>query len=452
MAPPQPPDCHSSCSCGGSAATSGWSLSISPILAAPPGEPRSSKKCDVGVVVVLPLLRGVVLVEDRLDRADRLAGTAVDALVGVDVEHPLALVDAVDRALVDAGPVLQVDARLGDDVGHRVPPGAARERVRADQPSIPACVCACPTMWPAHLGPHVVGQRVVVRRVLPGRDRPSGGPAMTDVLGICTRLGRRSLRRCPTDGRGAGHHRDRRHRLRQAGAAAPLDPAPGLPARGPAARRWPCGPTSRPSRSGDWLAAAPLRDRRRARRANSVLAMGAVRRRRRLRARGRALRRRGPAGRSPRCCRDSPRTRSSAATAGCWRATTPTRVFQLASVAAARRRARRRRHLRAVVVTDDGGLVTAPRRRARRRASRRTTTTGSASAASRSPRSTGAAGLGLPVMAALLGVGRRARRDHGVPPGARRQRAGARALRRAGLHRPPRATATSPAGQRPGAT
>ena len=31
--------------CGGSAAIIGWSLSISPILAAPPGEPRSSKKC-----------------------------------------------------------------------------------------------------------------------------------------------------------------------------------------------------------------------------------------------------------------------------------------------------------------------------------------------------------------------------------------------------------------------
>ena len=30
---------------GGSAAIIGWSLSISPILAAPPGEPRSSKKC-----------------------------------------------------------------------------------------------------------------------------------------------------------------------------------------------------------------------------------------------------------------------------------------------------------------------------------------------------------------------------------------------------------------------
>lgn len=35
------------------------------------------------------------------------------------------------------------------------------------------------------LGPHVVGVRVVVRRVVPGERGPSGGPAMTDVLGTC---------------------------------------------------------------------------------------------------------------------------------------------------------------------------------------------------------------------------------------------------------------------------
>lgn len=35
------------------------------------------------------------------------------------------------------------------------------------------------------LGPHVVGLRVVVRRVLPGETGPSGGPAMTDLLGTC---------------------------------------------------------------------------------------------------------------------------------------------------------------------------------------------------------------------------------------------------------------------------
>jgi len=39
------------------------------------------------------------------------------------------------------------------------------------------------------LGPHVVGQRVVIRRVLRGQTGPSGGPAMTDVLGVCTAWG-----------------------------------------------------------------------------------------------------------------------------------------------------------------------------------------------------------------------------------------------------------------------
>lgn len=44
------------------------------------------------------------------------------------------------------------------------------------------------------LGPHVVGQRVVVRRVLRGERGPSGGPAMTDVLGVCTTWGDAVLR------------------------------------------------------------------------------------------------------------------------------------------------------------------------------------------------------------------------------------------------------------------
>src|SRR5262249_51447215 len=89
----------------------------------------------VGLVVVLPLVRHIVLVEDGLNRADRLAGAAVHALIRVDVEHPLALVDAVDRALLDAGLVEHIDARLRDDVGHfrallfRPRPGAPAVRL-----------------------------------------------------------------------------------------------------------------------------------------------------------------------------------------------------------------------------------------------------------------------------------------------------------------------------------
>ncbi|GAB3865854.1 hypothetical protein GCM10028801_37090 [Nocardioides maradonensis] len=35
------------------------------------------------------------------------------------------------------------------------------------------------------LGPHVVGQRVVVRRLVPGETGPTGGPAFADLLGTC---------------------------------------------------------------------------------------------------------------------------------------------------------------------------------------------------------------------------------------------------------------------------
>ena len=37
---------------------------------------------------------------------------------------------------------------------------------------------------PSALGPQCVGLRVVVRRRLPGETGPSGGPRMTDVLGV----------------------------------------------------------------------------------------------------------------------------------------------------------------------------------------------------------------------------------------------------------------------------
>src|SRR6185312_5480304 len=58
-----------------------------------PGGPEILEELDVRLVVVGPL-------------------------VWVDIEHPRALVDAVDGALVDAGAVLHVYARLGDDIRH----------------------------------------------------------------------------------------------------------------------------------------------------------------------------------------------------------------------------------------------------------------------------------------------------------------------------------------------
>jgi hypothetical protein len=38
----------------------------------------------------------------------------------LDVEHSIALVDAIDRAFVDTCAILQIDTRLGDDVRHEI--------------------------------------------------------------------------------------------------------------------------------------------------------------------------------------------------------------------------------------------------------------------------------------------------------------------------------------------
>src|SRR4051794_1839141 len=68
-----------------------------------------------------PLLRHVILEEDRLNRADLGANAAVDALGWID-EVLLCVVlrvDAVDRANFNAGRILRPNARLGDDVCHR---------------------------------------------------------------------------------------------------------------------------------------------------------------------------------------------------------------------------------------------------------------------------------------------------------------------------------------------
>ncbi len=46
-----------------------------------------------------------------------------------------------------------------------------------------------PDLGQHRLGPHVVGQRVVVRRLVRGETGPTGGPALTDLLGICIAWG-----------------------------------------------------------------------------------------------------------------------------------------------------------------------------------------------------------------------------------------------------------------------
>jgi ribosomal protein S18 acetylase RimI-like enzyme len=123
------------------------------------------------------------------------------------------------------------------------------------------------------LGPHVVGQRVIVRRVLPGEIGPSGGPAMTDVLGVCESWadGIALIRR--EDGSTVSI------RTREIVSGKPVPPRPSVrlrvtprEAEGHAAPHWP-GVEREPL--GEWeLRSEPRPGDRVRKRANTCLAMG----------------------------------------------------------------------------------------------------------------------------------------------------------------------------------
>ena len=79
---------------------------------------RALEDITIDLHVLLLRRRHVFLGKDRRHRTLGLAGTAIDALIRLDVEHLLAFIDAVHGTDVDARLVFDVDARFGDDVRH----------------------------------------------------------------------------------------------------------------------------------------------------------------------------------------------------------------------------------------------------------------------------------------------------------------------------------------------
>src|SRR4029077_6994349 len=79
--------------------------------------PLLGKFC-IELLEVLLAGRQLLFREDRIDLALRFAQGAVDALLGVDGEEIRTLVEAVDRAHLDAVHVLALDAVFGDDKSH----------------------------------------------------------------------------------------------------------------------------------------------------------------------------------------------------------------------------------------------------------------------------------------------------------------------------------------------
>jgi hypothetical protein len=80
--------------------------------------PNFGEEIYVGLVIVTPLTGEVVFVINCLYRANRFACTAVNALIRVDVEHAVTLVDTVHRAFVNAGLVFNIDAWKRNHIGH----------------------------------------------------------------------------------------------------------------------------------------------------------------------------------------------------------------------------------------------------------------------------------------------------------------------------------------------
>ncbi|MDF1603960.1 GNAT family N-acetyltransferase [Nocardioides sp. YIM 152315] len=120
------------------------------------------------------------------------------------------------------------------------------------------------------LGPHVVGRRVVVRRLVRGETGPTGGPALTDLLGTCLSWSEDACVVQPESGAAVTIP------LADIVSGKPVPPRPSTRHRvsaGEAQRRaLALFPDLRPEPLGDWLLRhSPAAS---ARRANSVLAIG----------------------------------------------------------------------------------------------------------------------------------------------------------------------------------
>ena len=61
---------------------------------------------------------GLAVGEDGLGRTFRFTNSAVDAFVGVDDEHVLALVETIHRTYFDAISVFALDTKVIDKIGH----------------------------------------------------------------------------------------------------------------------------------------------------------------------------------------------------------------------------------------------------------------------------------------------------------------------------------------------
>jgi hypothetical protein len=83
-----------------------------------PGRPDLQKELHICCVILCPTLGQIVLIVDCLNGTHGLASATVHALIRMDVQHSVTLINAVNRTFVNAGPVLDVNAGQSDHIGH----------------------------------------------------------------------------------------------------------------------------------------------------------------------------------------------------------------------------------------------------------------------------------------------------------------------------------------------
>jgi len=80
------------------------------------------EKLGINFWILFPLARNIILIVNSLNRADRLAGTTIHALIRLDIEHSVAFVNAIHWALFDAGLIFHIDTWLSNYICHEQPP------------------------------------------------------------------------------------------------------------------------------------------------------------------------------------------------------------------------------------------------------------------------------------------------------------------------------------------
>ena len=84
--------------------------------------PNLNEELCIDLRKFFPLTWNIIFVIDCLHWADRLAGSTIDALIRLDVEHPVTFVDAIDWTFLNARLVLHIDTWLGNHISHEQPP------------------------------------------------------------------------------------------------------------------------------------------------------------------------------------------------------------------------------------------------------------------------------------------------------------------------------------------